>query len=258
MRKVQHVTRRPVAAAVLTAAVLGTTAACAASGTSAPSGATATATATASASASVNPLAGLTADQIASRATADLKVVASVHVAGSGTDSGQTVGMDLTLGTRGCTGTLSVKGEGSFALLRIGSTVWIKPDAKFWKYAMGSNANATVMQIIEGKWIKPAGKGSGLGALGDICNPAKFASSIGDKLTGLVKDGTTTIDGQPALKIKDATDPDSGYVTISDHPEFLRLDAGSDGVLNFSGYNAPMNLTPPPASEVLDGAKYGF
>lgn len=254
MRKALHATGRPVAAAILAAAVLGTTAACGASGTSASSGATFTATA----SAPADPLAGLTAGQIATRATDDLKVVSSVHVTGSGTDSGQTFGMDLTLGTRGCTGTLTVKGEGSFALLKIGQTVWIKPDAKFWKYAAGGSASAAVMQIVAGKYIKTGGKDSSLGALGDICNPAKFASAFGGKLTGLVKGGTTTISGQPALQVKDVGDPDSAYVTISARPEFLRLDAGSGGVLDFSGYNAPMNLTPPPASEVLNGAKYGF
>lgn len=263
MRTAPFASRRPVPAAILTAAVLGTTAACGTvvSGTTPGSAYSMTPAAparTATATAQAGPLAGLTADQIAARATADLKTVSSVHVTGSGTDSGQTVRMNLTLGTRGCKGTLSIKGEGSFALLKIGTRVWIKPDNRFWKYAAGSSLNATVMHLLSGKYVEPGAKGSSLGSLGEICNPGQFASAFGSKLTGLVKGATTTIAGQPALQIKDTGDPDSAYVTISARPEFLRLDAGRSAQLDFSGYDAPLRLTPPPASQTLDGAKYGF
>ncbi len=246
------------------AMILGTTAACGTvvSGTTPGSAYSMTPAAparTATATAQAGPLAGLTADQIAARATADLKTVASVHITGSGTDSGQTVGMNLTLGTRGCKGTLSIKGEGSFALLKIGKKVWIKPDKQFWKYAAGSSPDPAVMQLVSGKYVEPSAKGSsGLGSLGEICNPSQFASIFGSKLAGLVKGATTTIAGQPALQIKDTGDPDSAYVTISARPEFLRLDAGRSGKFDFSRYDAPLNLTPPPASQTLDGAKYGF
>ena len=78
-------------------------------------------------------------------------------------------------------------------------------------------------------------------------------------MSGMIKGKTTMISGQPALQIKDTGDPYSAYVTISARPEFLRFDGGSSGNrLNFAGYNAPLRLTPPPASETLDGAKYGF
>ncbi len=262
MRTAPFASRRPVAAAVLVAAILGT-AACGtgALGTSAGSAYSTTPAPparTATATAPAGPLAGLTADQIAARATADFKTVSSVHITGSGTDSGQTVRMNLMLGARGCKGTLSIKGEGSFALLKIGRKLWIKPDNRFWKYAAGSSLNATVMQLLSGKYIEPSAKGSGLGSLGEICNPGRFASAFGSKLTGLVKGATTTIAGQPALQIKDAGDPDSAYVTISARPEFLRLAAGPSGEFDFSDYGAPLTLTPPPARQTLDGAKYGF
>ena len=260
MPNVPFVTRRPVAAAILFAAVLPT-AACGAlaSSTSAGSGYSPTASASATASASPGLLDGMTADQIATRATDDLKAVSSVHITGSGTDSGQTFTMNLTLGARGCKGTLSIKGEGSFALLKIGKTVWIKPDNRFWKYAGGSSITPAAMRILAGKIIKTSATGSSsLGSLGAICIPSQFASAFGSKLTGLVKGATTTIDGRPALQLKDTGDQGSAYVTISGPPEFLRLAAGSTAKLDLTGYDAPMTLTPPPASEVLDGAKYGF
>jgi hypothetical protein len=250
--------RPAVAVAVLSAAILGTTAACgtSASSTSATSNTTATA---AAAKPSGNPLAGLTADQIASKATADLKAVSSVHMTGSVTDSGQAYVMNLVMGTKGCHGTLSVKGEGSFRLLQIGKKLWIKPDNQFWKYAAGSSAAPAVMQIVGGKYIRPSAKDTSLNSLGALCSPSQFASSFEGQMSGMVKGKTTTISGQPALQIKDTGDPYSAYVTISARPEFLRFDGGSSrNRLNFTGYNAPLRLTPPPASETLDGAKYGF
>jgi hypothetical protein len=248
-----------VAAALTGTAVLGAVAACSSSGSPAASSTSATTGTTASASAQGGPLASLTADQIASRATADFKVVSSVHVAGTVKDSAQNIALNLTLGTQGCTGTMGIKGEGSFILLKIGKKLWIKPDDAFWKHAAGSDVGSAVMSLLSGKYIKPSAKGSSLASIGAICNPTQFAKSFGGNMTGMVKGTSTTIAGQPALQIKDTADPASAYVTVSAHPEFLRLDGGgSHGQLDFTQYNARLHLTPPPASEVLDGAKYGF
>jgi len=59
------------------------------------------------------------------------------------------------------------------------------------------------------------------------------------------------------LQIRATGQPGSEYVTNSASPEIVRLDTSS-GILDFSDYNAPLTLTPPPASETVDGSKYGF
>jgi hypothetical protein len=258
--------RRPAAAAALAgAALLGGTAAC---GSPAPAGANAPATSTAasgtaaasaaSPSAASQTLASLTADEIARRATADLKTASSVHVTGSATSSGQSIAVNLTLGTKGCTGTLGVKGEGSFRLLKIGKKLWIRPDSKFWKYAVGS-AGSAILPLVSGKYIEPGGKSSSLKPIGAFCSPSQFAGFFNSgEMVGLSKGATTTISGQPALQIKDTGDTASVYVTVSAHPQLLRLDAGRAVRFDFTRYGVPLHLTPPPASETIDGAKYGF
>jgi hypothetical protein len=259
VRTSRYAGRRVAAAALTGAAVLGAATACSSSGSPAASSTSATAGTTASSGAQGSPLAGLTADQIASRATANLKTVSSVHVNGTVKSSGQNIALNLTLGTQGCTGTMGITGEGSFILLKIGQTLWIKPDDTFWKHAAGSDASSAVMSLLSGKYIKPSAKGSSLASIGALCDPAQFAKSFGGNMTGMVKGTTTTIAGQPALQIKDTSDPASAYVTVSAHPEFLRLaGGGADGQLDFTQYNAPLHLTPPPSAKVLDGAKYGF
>jgi hypothetical protein len=258
MRKSRSAGRRGVAAALAGAAILGSVAACSSSGTATASGTSSTPGSTASAGTQGGALDGLSADQIASRATADLKVVSSVHVKGSVQSSGQNIALNLTLGTQGCTGTMGIGGEGSFVLLKIGKTLWIKPDDKFWKHAAGS-AGSALTDLVSGKYIKPSAKGSSLASIGDLCNPAQFAKSFGSNMTGMVKGTTTTIAGQPALQIKDSGDAASAFVTVDAKPQFLRLDGGgSNGRLDFTDYNAPLHLTAPPAAETLDGAKYGF
>jgi hypothetical protein len=256
-------TWRPAAAAALVGAAILGAAGC---GSSPPAGANAPATSTAtpgttgaSASTSGGALAVLSAGEIARRAAANLKRVSSVHVAGSVTSSGQHITVNLTLGTQGCTGTLGIKGEGSFRLLKMGKKLWIKPDNKFWKYAAGGVASSAVMEIVGGKYIKPSGKDSSLKPVGAFCSPSQFAAFFDPaEMVGMTKGATTTISGQPALQIKDTGDTASAYVTIASQPEFLRLDAGSTGRFDFTRYNMPMNLAPPPASETLDGSKYGF
>ncbi len=259
---------RPAAAPLLWlvlagAAILGGAVAC---GSPAPGGAYAPATPTAtpgttgvSASAPGGALAALSAGEIARRATANLKQVSSVHIAGSVTDSGQRITVNLTLGTGGCTGTLGIRGEGSFRLLKIGKKLWIKPDSKSWKYAAGGAASPAVMRIVGGKYIEPSGKDSSLKAIGAFCSPGQFAAFFAPAhMGGMAKGATTTISGQPALQIRDTGDTASAYVTIAARPQFLRLDVGRTGRFDFTSYNVPMNLAPPPASETLDGSRYGF
>src|SRR2546430_976824 len=140
MWKSRYAGRRGVAAALAGAAILGSAAACSSSGTSTASGTSSTPGSTASAStgsasAQGGALDGLSADEIARRATADLKVVSSVHVKGSVQSSGQNIALNLSLGTQGCTGTMGIGGQGSFVLLKIGKSLWIKPDDKFWNHA---------------------------------------------------------------------------------------------------------------------------
>jgi len=257
MRKSRYAGRRGVAAALAGAAILGSAAACSSSGTAA-SGTSSTPGSTASASAKGGALDGLSADEIARRATADLKAVSSVHVKGSVQSSGQNIALNLSLGSQGCTGTMGIGGEGSFVLLKIGKSLWIKPDDKFWNHAAGS-AGSALIDLVSGKYIKPSAKGSSLASIGALCDPAQFAKSFGGDMTGMVKGTSTTIAGQPALQIKDSGDAASAYVTVDAKPQFLRLDGGgSNGRLDFTDYNAPLHLTPPPASKTLDGAKYGF
>jgi hypothetical protein len=250
MRTPRHARRCAVAMAISGLAVL--VAGCGAS--TSTSGAPGS---TGSAQPSGNPLAALTAGQIAAQAQADLRSASSVHVAGPVIDSGQTFVLDLTIGPRGCTGTMASPGKGSFRLLQIGKKLWFKGDTQFWKTS-GGTSDPGLVTLLEGKYIEVSAAGSDLSSFATLCDPRQLASTFGGPVSGLAKGTTSVISGQTVLQLRDSGDSSKAYVTISAHPEFVRIDAGHDGHLDFTAYNAPLTLTPPPASEIIDGSKYGF
>jgi hypothetical protein len=141
-------------------------------------------------------------------------------------------------------------------LVMIGKTVWIKPDDAFWK-TNGGNDQA-VLAILSGKYIKDAA-GSGLGAMSSLCDMSNWDAHSGQP-TGMVKGGKATVDGQPALQIKDSGDSASAFVSDTAKPLVVRVvdPSSTGGTFDFSDYGTVTTLTAPSASQTLDGAKYGF
>src|SRR5580693_6224489 len=247
--------RGPVAIAVwmLTVLVAGCGASSSTSG--APTSTAPPASTTPPASTAGNPLAALTARQILAKTIADFKAASSVHIAGSERAAGQSFTMDLTVGANGCTGTVGLGGQGSVLLLRIGSTVWMKPDDQFWKSALAT-APAD-LSAVEGKYVRLSPKGPATSSFGAFCYLSQLAGQVGGADDQVVKGQTAAIGGQPALQLKDTGQAGSAYVTISASPEFLQT-GDTGGHVDFTDYNAPLALTAPPASQTVAGSKYGL
>ena len=202
-----------------------------------------------------NALAGLTAKQILTKAVADLNASSSVHLAGSEQDSGQTYTMNLTLGSSGCTGTVGMGTQGTLRLLRIGSTLWINGDSKFWKSTLASSPG--YLHAVEGKYVRLSPNGPATSSFSAFCYLSQLAGQFSSTENRVTKGQTTTILGQPALQLQDTQQSGMAYVTLSADPEFLRT-GDSSGYVDFTNYNAPLNLSPPPAHQTVTGSKYGL
>lgn len=246
---------KPLLAAVLLSTGLGIgAAACGSGGTAGPANSTT----------SADPLAKLSAGHIVDLAVGDLRTAKAVHVTGDVGSSGQHIGLDLTLvGRTGCKGSMSLRGKGSFRLIMIGKTVWIKPNRKFWAAFGGTNSAA--LQMLAGKYLRlPAGgKGNSLGSLAALCKPSKLASAFG----GISSAATATlrhvtVAGQPALRLsaKDGKTSDSLEVSDSATPEILRIVGNGSTVadIEFTGYGDTVLLTKPPARQTLSGKRFGL
>ncbi|MGH3228789.1 MAG: hypothetical protein ACRDOA_09440 [Streptosporangiaceae bacterium] len=203
-----------------------------------------------------NPLARLTADQIAKKAVTDLKAATSFHFHGSSKAAGQTVSISMSVTHKGCTGSISDGSHGGFAILVQGNTTWIQPNDKFWEYA---GVPASQLPTVHGKWLEITGTGSNSlsAAFAPFCNPNKLVSALASQLTGLAKGKTIKISGHSALQLRNGSGRESIYVSISSKPEILRI--SDDGTINFSAYGARVTITPPPATNVvtLPGASLG-
>jgi len=208
---------------------------------------------------SSSALAGLSAKQVLSKAVSDLKSASSFHMAGT-VSQGGSIRVDLTYsrGT-GCKGTLGIGSKGSVSLLVIGGTAWLKPDHAYWTSYAGSSASS-VIALIGGKYLKAATSNSNVSGLAQLCNANSLASSFTSP-KDIVKGGTLH-DQRPA----GARAEGPGQVVRDvrhryHHPQILRVTSirsGSSGRIDFTGYGNAVTLTPPPASETINGAKYGF
>lgn len=207
-----------------------------------------------------DPLAGLSANQVVSKAVSGLGSQSHFSITGTIISSGRKLSM--TLGYKpptSCEGTIGMGRGGSFAMTAIGTAVWIKPDTAFWKANGGASAQQAIA-LLGGKYLKTTTADANMADVSKLCNVAKLSSSMLKTSTGKVTKGkVTTIDGQSALTLKDSAKGGTLYVTDTSSPRILQVTNPSKsdgGTLKFS--YGPVTVTPPPASETVDGSKYGF
>jgi hypothetical protein len=246
--------KRIVPASVLAAAVAVSAAACSSSG----SGGSATSSAV--------PLSG-TPDQIVQKAVNDLKAATSLQINGNVVSDGSNVKVDLTdVANQGCKGTVTLGAgtksggtavSGTADLIEVNNIVYMKLNDSFFK---NLSLPSIAFSQVSGKYIEVSSK-SDLANFAQLCDPSTLASGFDKEVTGFVKDGTATINGQPTESFKQPTHAGSGIVYISQAatPQIVRLQGPSnEGQINFTNYNAPATITAPPASEVIQGSKFGL
>lgn len=189
--------------------------------------------------------------QIVTAAVKAIDQVSSVHVAGAIVESGIPVSLDLRLDrSRGGEGTVSENGL-SFRLIAVGHNLYILGSPAFWNHFGGAGA----AKLFHNKWLKvpDSGQFATLGALTSIPHLfGKLLSSHGK----LARVGRTTLEGQPAVAVRDTTAGGTLYVAATGQPYPLQIvKAGHNGGhVRFSGFNQPVALQPPAHAISLPGA----
>jgi len=225
---------------------------------------------------SAAPAAG-TPDQIVQQAVSDLKAATSLRISGSVVSQGTNIMIDFTdAAAHGCRGSLALAASASSSgasssgaavsgaavsgaanLVEVNSTVYMELDKSFFEN-LGLPSSA--FSEVTGKYIKVTST-SELANFAQLCDPSTLASGFDKEVTGFVKDGTATIDGQATEAFKQPKHAGSGvvYISRSATPEIVQLQGpGSEGQVNFTNYNAPATITAPPAADVIDGSKFGL
>ena len=206
---------------------------------------------------SSDPLSGMTGKQVVSKAVSDLKTEPHFSISGKVNSAGEN--LSLALGYKpptGCQGTIGLDTKGSFGVVSIGNTVWVKPDNAFWNTFAGSSAQQ-VIALLGGKYLKTSSSDSNMADLVKLCNVSELSSTFTTPGT-VTKGDVTTIGGQKALALKDSKGG-TLYVTDTSSPQILKVTNPSKsdgGSLTFT-YGA-VNVTAPPAGQTVDGSKYGM
>jgi hypothetical protein len=184
----------------------------------------------------------------------------AVHVKGSVTDSGSTVGLDIQLNKDGSASGTITEGGTTVPLIVADKVYYIQ----FTKNLMSTNGidpTSSAGTLLLNKWVPSNSKMlsgdnmvSGLKPLLDY--NSLLNNIIGQAGSDVPKQtGTDTVDSVP---VQVYTMPDGSKVDVGTaSPHYLiRLVApksAGPGQLDFTGWNQPVKVSAPPASEIYSG-----
>jgi hypothetical protein len=202
-----------------------------------------------------NGVAALPAAEIVTKAGQALRQAKTVRVSADLVNGTDKIKVDLRIsGVKGATGTVSV-GSAPFTILRIGATAYLKGDAATWTKAGAGQA----AQMLAGKWIKVPTNDKNFAEFVKFTQVATLADLF-VAAGGTADKATTTLRGQAAVKL---SDPDGSalYVATQGRPYPLRVQqaatASDHGTVDFTDFDRPVTLTPPPADQVIDLSTLG-
>jgi hypothetical protein len=190
-----------------------------------------------------NGVASKSAEAIVSDATGTISGVKSVHVSGSVVSGGLPITLDLDLVSgKGGRGQMSESGL-SFQLVEVGQSVYINASPAFWRHFAGVAA----AQLFQGKWLKAPVSTPGFSSLTSLTNVSKLLTTLLSSHGTLAKGGTTTVDGQKVVAVKDTSQGGTLYVATTGKPypvEVLKTGSQGGHVL-FDRYNESVSMSPP-------------
>ena len=205
-----------------------------------------------------DPLKNWSVAHIEATSIANAEAASSVTMSGSFKQSGQTVTLNIGIKKGvGCTATTVESKTGTMKMIVVGKTVYLYLDKKFWTSVGGANGAAIYAQI-NGRYMKVS-SASLAKSLTPVCNLQGDITEGSSKVT-VTRGPVSTLDGVRVLELKNS-DGTNVYVTDSSKPEIFEITAtkGSNGAGTLRvNVGARVTLAAPPASDVINGAKYGF
>jgi hypothetical protein len=222
------------------------------------SGSHAAATTSAATTPAENGIADLSAAEIAARAKDALRRADSVHIRGGGFTEGEQFALDMRYGRDGAVGSLTSNGQ-TIEVLRVGSTVYLKGSAAYWRSIGGSPA----AELLQGRYLKVPANTPSFAEVASFTDLEKTAEQFIATDADISKSDRKTIRGLDAIGLNDpAIGGGTLYVALRGEPYPLQVapnkgKTDETGSLDFFAYGAPVTLTSPPADQVVDLSKLG-
>lgn len=194
-------------------------------------------------SSSGNGIESKSPNEILEASKAAASTATSVHIQGTIVTGGKPISLDMELlRGKGGKGTISQEGF-TIQIVQTGTAVYINGSAAFYKHVSGSAAAA----LLQGKWLKAPANSGELASLAELTNLGKLIDTALAGHGTVTKGGTTTIEGQKAVELKDATKGGSLFVAATGKPYPLQISkSGSEsGKVVFRRWDQPVTLEAP-------------
>jgi hypothetical protein len=187
-------------------------------------------------------LAAKGANTIVEEANNAIAQASSVHVAGSISSDSVPLTLDLNLVSgKGGRGQLS-EGGLAFHVITVGPSVYIQGSQAFWTHYAGP----AVARSLDGKWLRAPASGQ-FAPIAALTNMQLLFGKVLLSHGALEKVGTTTVNGQKVVGVRDSKAGGILYVAATGRPypvEVVKRGAGA-GRIVFDRINQPVDLTPP-------------
>jgi hypothetical protein len=190
-----------------------------------------------------NGVAAKSPTQILAATKAAAASASSVHVAGALVSGGVPLTLDLTVvAGKGGQGRISENGL-SFEVIAVNGNAYISGSPSFYTHFAGASA----AKLLEGKWLEGSTHTGNFASLSPLTDMNQLlTSALATRGGKLGKGAKTSIEGQPAIPITEATQG-TLYVATTGKPypiEITKSGAGG-GTVAFNKWNQPVKLEAP-------------
>lgn len=249
------------------ALVAGATACTVRTGPAAAPAAPALASPSASPSPTATGLAALGPEEISDRAGEALLTATALRVKGLiRTDEGPML-VDLAIDAKkACTGSITMGGVGQIELISTGGRQWLKANREFWENVAASEgaADKEAVDLLEGRYLTGFADDPDYSEMFEICDLRQLTEETVSEEPG----ATATYALGPAGEVRgvrtiSVTENLDGEETVihvaaegTPYPLRLEMKGAEGGRLDFTDFDKPFTVTPPPAAEVIDLAQF--
>jgi hypothetical protein len=195
-----------------------------------------------------NGVAAKTPEQIVAAAESAAAGAATVHVVGSILNGNEPISLNMELvAHKGGQGRLALEGL-SIELVDFDQALYLKANEAFYRRFAGP----TAARLLPGRWLKGSAARGPLASLASLTSVSRLIDGTLAGHGALTHAGSATIDGQPAVGVRDATGGGTLYVASTGVPypiEILRrgVRRGARAErLRFEEWNQPVELQAPP------------
>ena len=184
----------------------------------------------------------------------------AVHVKGSITDSGTKISVDVQLNKDGTASGTIADGGPNIPIVLSGKVIYLQFTPDVMK-ANGIDATSAAGQKLANKWVPSTSKlmsGSNLAtSVQPFLDYTQFIGSLAQNMpAGALKAGKSdVINGTPVVLYTFPDGTPADVATSSPHYLVRLLPGPTDGAgqLDFTGWNQPVAVHAPPASQVFSG-----